>query len=484
MESYLSPKEYTNKFHTDVTEFLLRYFKNLSSTHSRNVHKKIRNLFGQSTESRLLYDGLAKDLGILTSWVEVFLQTSVEISHNILEDQLRRIGQDNEKLWNWLREAQQEISKQRYASKDKEKKLSSKERIIKERDNTIKNSKKRIDTLVQEIDKVKSKAQDKVQPKPPGTRRSRTKKKGPIMEILILDDVRPPKINARDIFFYDVPGFCGEDSIVELLKKIGTVHKVSFRKQRKYQTVKARLSLHESYEESFNNKDFAVRVGENWWWRWYDGNSTTKERNDRDRWQMIRDLSVDEVSNIKNNPGGNGQATWCDALVNSHAEYGVAFAKIIKFGKLWKVLMYFREESGIMSFVRRHGLTNDGLPPWLFRTYQEFVKVTKDQQIRGPKRQPKQMVPPSNLKQQGDKGKDSLESLDFQFEVPEDSPDLQLNQFHKECIKPFEAEERYKARQEKIDAELREADWKKEYAEKSKNMYADLIAQAKKEKEE
>jgi hypothetical protein len=104
--------------------------------------------------------------------------------------------------------------------------------------------------------------------------------------ILIDDQGLQDKEKAHDLFFYDIPKYWKEEDIIKELSKIGRVYQVQVKKQYKYSLVKVSILLHEQFEKSFVSGAFGMGINKHFV-RWYDGESSIKERNERDKWQLI-----------------------------------------------------------------------------------------------------------------------------------------------------------------------------------------------------
>ncbi|PKY58317.1 hypothetical protein RhiirA4_480127 [Rhizophagus irregularis] len=78
---------------------------------------------------------------------------------------------------------------------------------------------------------------------------------------------------ARDMFFYDILRYWKEEDIVANLSKIGKVFRIQVKQQYKYK--------------------FARTYS-------YDAAAGLKARQERDKWQLIRDLTEDEMKEVTN----------------------------------------------------------------------------------------------------------------------------------------------------------------------------------------
>jgi hypothetical protein len=131
--------------------------------------------------------------------------------------------------------------------------------------------------------------------------RSRKKKKRSIITevpILIDNQKTQNKAKPRDIFFYNIPKYWKEKDIVKELSKIGKVYRVQIKKQYKYLSVRALVLLYKQFESSFISRAFGMGINKHFV-RWYSGESTIKERKERDQWQLIRNLTAEEMEECK-----------------------------------------------------------------------------------------------------------------------------------------------------------------------------------------
>jgi hypothetical protein len=239
------------------------------------------------------------------------------------------LDKTNEKLRHTVRRNEQE-------SRNVRQKLSKKENLLKEKERIVAG----LENKLRQNDVIKKRAETKNTPKEEKSKsRSKKKKeKSAITEIPILvdDQEMADKEKARDIFFYDVPKYWKEEDIVRELSKIGTVHRVHIKKQFKYTSVKAKISLFEQFAKSFDGGAFGMGINKHFI-RWYNGESTTKDRKERDKYQLIRDMMIEEIEECKANE--------YNFIKKIKSEDTIAAVKILKIGKIWKILIYLADKA-------------------------------------------------------------------------------------------------------------------------------------------
>ena len=118
----------------------------------------------------------------------------------------------------------------------------------------------------------------------------------------------------------------------------------------------------------FSFFDFGVYV-QSWRLRWYDGKSTIKDRNERDRWQLIRNMDANEKNSYAQSEQSRKQWT-----KNIEDKYRFSFTKVIKFGKDWKLLAYFKSEKELLFFLENN-IKSMTSQDWSFRTFKELFRV-------------------------------------------------------------------------------------------------------------
>jgi hypothetical protein len=184
----------------------------------------------------------------------------------------------------------------RYKLTKKEEVMKSKERIIVSLENKLRKIKKEKDGVINKLAETKKSVEK-------GNKKSRSRKKKEKsvitkIPILIDDQEVVNKEKSREIFFYDIPKYWNEEDIIKELSKIGKVYQIQVKKQYKYSSVKVSILLHEQFEKSFISGAFGMGINKHFV-RWYRGESSIKKRNKRDKWQLIRDLTDEEMEECK-----------------------------------------------------------------------------------------------------------------------------------------------------------------------------------------
>ena len=159
-----------------------------------------------------------------------------------------------------------------------------------------------------------------------------------------IDDQEKEK--ARDIFFYDVPKYWKEDDVVRNLSKIGKVLRIQIKQQYKYKSVRVQIILEDRYEKAFRENFFGVTL-DSTRLRWYDAIGGLKGRRERDQWQLIRDLTDEEMKRIHNHYGEHSlvKEIWQSS--------GAAYIKILKITQNWKVITYFANQKEMEAAVQK-----------------------------------------------------------------------------------------------------------------------------------
>ncbi|PKK64363.1 hypothetical protein RhiirC2_787596 [Rhizophagus irregularis] len=164
-------------------------------------------------------------------------------------------------------------------------------------------------------------------------RSSEKGKKAPIVEIPAItdDQAEKEKEMARDMFFYDILRYWKEEDIVANLSKIGKVFRIQVKQQYKYK--------------------FARTYS-------YDAAAGLKARQERDKWQLIRDLTEDEMKEV----------------TNSLKNYTIAFAKVIKYHKNWKIIAYFIDSKIMELAVEASFKERDIMRIWSVRNFKTIFR--------------------------------------------------------------------------------------------------------------
>ncbi|CAB4432995.1 unnamed protein product [Rhizophagus irregularis] len=231
-----------------------------------------------------------------------------------------------------------------------------------------------------ELKKVKTgNNKESDQQKKPKKSRSTSKKRNreAIIEIPILPEISSDdqtNEKTRDLFFYDIPKYWNQEEILAQLTKIGRVIRLQIRGQYKYKTVKAKIALNEIFGKKFNAGHFGICINKNFI-RWYDASTGLKERQERDKWQTVRDLTNEEMESIKDTSS-------YDFIIKLQQNSKSEFLKIIKITKNWKVIGYFKNQKAMEEAVEDSCTLGDTNRIWLIRNkktiYRDEKKRSKD----------------------------------------------------------------------------------------------------------
>jgi hypothetical protein len=101
--------------------------------------------------------------------------------------------------------------------------------------------------------------------------------------------------------------------------------------------------------------------------RWYNGELTIKERKERDKYQLIKDLTPKEMEECKENE--------YNFLKKIKGEDSITAIKVLKIGKVWKILIYLANEITIEKVFTR-ALEQD--VAWSFWQFKRLFKEKKE----------------------------------------------------------------------------------------------------------
>ncbi|GBC27965.2 hypothetical protein GLOIN_2v1881393 [Rhizophagus irregularis DAOM 181602=DAOM 197198] len=252
--------------------------------------KETKNLF--SADSRIRKDAVRRKEAIS----EIVLKC-IATSFDVYIDEIKRLSWENSKL-------REELRKTSHVMVRKGNEEKRKEQIISQKNEQIRKISQKIEKTSLELKKAKTgNNKNDAQPKKGkiGKRSGKIKKWKAIIEIPVLPEIPSddPNFNdARDIFFYDIPKYWSEEEIRTNLMKIGKVVRIQTRGQFKYKTVKVKLVLNKNFEKTFKEGHFGICISKHFI-RWYDAKIDLKGRQERDRWQAVRDLTNKEMDEIK-----------------------------------------------------------------------------------------------------------------------------------------------------------------------------------------
>jgi hypothetical protein len=304
----------------------------------------------------------------------LLLESSVEAAHKIYIDNIKRLDRTNEKLRHTVRRHERESRDVRQRLMKKEDLLKAKERIVDGLEKKLHQKNKEKNDVTKKPASIKN--LDKEGNSKSQSRKKKEKSKITEIPILVEDQEDADKEKSRDIFFYDILKYWNEEDIIKELSKIGKVCRIQIKKQYKYTSVKAKITLFEQFDRSFNGGAFGMGINKHFI-RWYDGESTVKDRKERDKYQLIRDLSTEEMEECKNNE--------YNFLKKIRGENTIAAIKVLKIGKVWKILIYLANEQ-IMEKVFKRALERG--VEWSFqqfkRPFQEKAErngITKNKSL-------------------------------------------------------------------------------------------------------
>ncbi|CAB4438344.1 unnamed protein product [Rhizophagus irregularis] len=99
-------------------------------------------------------------------------------------------------------------------------------------------------------------------------------------------------------------------------------------------------------------------------------------RQDRDKWQLVRDLTKEEMEEITKENNGY------DFLKKMQMEYTAAFIKIIKITQNWKVIGYFSNQKMMENAVELAMSKNDLAKVWMVHNLKTVYKSGKSDQAK------------------------------------------------------------------------------------------------------
>ncbi|RGB37548.1 hypothetical protein C1646_813248 [Rhizophagus diaphanus] len=80
-------------------------------------------------------------------------------------------------------------------------------------------------------------------------------------------------------------------------EKSRKVFRIQVKQQYKYKSVRAQILLNKNFENKFSIGTFRICISKNFI-RWYDAKDGLKTRQERDRWQLVRDLTNKKMEQI------------------------------------------------------------------------------------------------------------------------------------------------------------------------------------------
>lgn len=99
---------------------------------------------------------------------------------------------------------------------------------------------------------------------------------------------------------------------------------------------------------------------------------------ERNRWQLIRMLTNEEKSKVSKDR--RCEKEWMEKM---EQKYDIVYTKMIKIGKEWKMIAYFRTETNVMRTLDKviKGEAYD--IRWKFRTFKELYKMAPKEKTTG-----------------------------------------------------------------------------------------------------
>ncbi|PKY58045.1 hypothetical protein RhiirA4_479610 [Rhizophagus irregularis] len=362
-----------------ITEYTYRFLKEAEKTFnsvSRSGEKRLERATKSHNISRkeeAFLESIRKDVVHRKETIKDIVLQCSDTSFKIYSEEIKRLSWENSKL-------REELRKENHVKDRKGNEAIRQERIISQKNEQIRKISQELEKTSSELKKVKTgRNKKKDQPKNDKNGRSASgrKRREKILKIPVLPEIAdedPQRKDARDIFFYDIPKFWSEEEVRTNLMKLGKVIRIQIRGQYKYKTVKAKLILNKNFEQSFKEGYFGVCISKHFI-RWYDAKIDLKGRQERDKWQVVRDLTNEEMEAIKT----KGVYEFTKQLQNGTK---MRFTKIIKITKNWKVIRYFTNQKEMEEAVEDSCTKGDIKRVWLVRNkktiYREEKKLKKD----------------------------------------------------------------------------------------------------------
>ncbi|CAB4410368.1 unnamed protein product [Rhizophagus irregularis] len=357
-----------------ITEYTYRFLKEAekvfhSGTRS-GENRPERATKGRKVSDKEEYflESIRKDVIHRKETIKDIVLKCSDTSFKIYSEEIKRLSWENSKLRSELRKKEHVMDKKVNEEKKRE-------RIISQKNEQIRKISQEAEKTRQELNMVKTGNNKEFdQQKKPKKSRSTSKKRNreAIIEIPILpeipsDDRKNEK--ARDLFFYDIPKYWNQEEILAQLTILGRVLRLQIRGQYKYKTVKAKIVLNEIFEKKFNAGHFGICINKNFT-RWYDASIGLKERQERDKWQTVRDLTNEEMESIKNTSS-------YDFITKLQQKSKAEFLKIIKITKNWKVIGYFKNQKAMEEAVEDSCTLGNISRIWLIRNKKTLYKDEK-----------------------------------------------------------------------------------------------------------
>jgi hypothetical protein len=105
--------------------------------------------------------------------------------------------------------------------------------------------------------------------------------------------------------------------------------------------------------------------------RWYNGEFSIKKRKERDKWQLIRNLTNEKMEECKKDEYG--------FMKKIKGEDTIAAIKVLKIGKVWKVLIYLANKETMKKVFERALVKGIS---WSFHQFKRPFVIRKIKEVR------------------------------------------------------------------------------------------------------
>ncbi|PKY56435.1 hypothetical protein RhiirA4_507245 [Rhizophagus irregularis] len=372
----ISPKEFINTFYKDIFNLLSEKFTRIGTRRQSVFREEVLRVFRQTDKSIKVFNTLAQVTSLPVEELILLLESSVEVAHKIYMDNTKLQGRTYEILRTKVNENHSQSREFSNTLTKQAGVIKRQERIISQKNEQIKKFSQEAEKTRSELKKAKSgnnKEPDQQKNSNKSKSTSNRRKRENILEIPVLPELPeddPIFKKARDIFLYDIPKYWSEEDVRTNIGRMGKLLKIQIRGQHKYKTVKVKIALDDQIEKLFKAGKFGICLN-NHFIRWYDASLGLKGRQERDQWQTVRDLTDEEMKNIK-------EVGMNKFLENEFAERSkAAFVKIIKITKNWKMIGYYYNQKDMEKAVEDSCSQGDLQRIWLVRNRKTIYKEEK-----------------------------------------------------------------------------------------------------------
>ncbi|PKC66854.1 hypothetical protein RhiirA1_441485 [Rhizophagus irregularis] len=156
---------------------------------------------------------------------------------------------------------------------------------------------------------------------------------------------------SRDLKFYDFPAYWKDETIYEMLKKVGYIERLEVKWNYKYRTVRARIRLTKEMEDKFLKGGSNIAITRNdrtFFFRMFDAKLDASAIKKRCEWQAYRKLDKEELDKKDE-----------EIIKDYNAALGRHFAKVIKINKIKYILMYFNNENDLLKAIYKSTMEED-----------------------------------------------------------------------------------------------------------------------------